>query len=172
VSEIARSPHIVGYPETDNRSRLAIEPWLEANGIPSEAVVDVGTVPNPMMGQILRTADVAVFPSRAEGGTNQMAKECLACGIPTILSANTGHLDLVRDDICYPLRHQKPVMPADNKKGWGESDVEEIVDRLEQIYSDRAIAQAVGYQASQTMRSWSWEKQAQHWKQFLGEVMG
>jgi glycosyltransferase involved in cell wall biosynthesis len=63
-------------------------------------------------------------------------------------------------------------MPADNKKGWGESDVEEIVDRLEQIYSDRAIAQAVGYQASQTMRSWSWEKQAQHWKQFLGEVMG
>ncbi len=171
VSEIARSPHVVGYPETDNRSRLAIESWLEANGLPPEAIVDVGTIPNPMMGQILRTADAAVFPSRAEGGTNQMAKECLACGIPTILSANTGHLDLISDDICYALRHQTPAIPADDKKGWGESDVEEIVEQLEQIYTDRAIAQAVGYQASRTMRSWSWEKQAQHWKWFLDEVI-
>jgi glycosyltransferase involved in cell wall biosynthesis len=165
----------VGVPEIDRQARLAIAPWLQANGIPPEAVVDVGTVPNPMMGQILRTADAAIFPSRAEGGTNQVAKECLACGVPTILSANTGHLDLIRDDICYPLHQQSPVTPANQEtgvEGWGESDIEEMVEQLEQVYSDRAIAQAVGIQASQAMQEWSWEKPARHWKWFLNQVVG
>ncbi|WP_071516865.1 tetratricopeptide repeat protein [Geitlerinema sp. PCC 9228] len=175
VADLARSPHIVGVPEIDRQARLAIAPWLQANGIPPEAVVDVGTVPNPMMGQILRTADAAIFPSRAEGGTNQIAKECLACGVPTILSANTGHLDLIRDDICYPLHQQSPVTPANQEtgvEGWGESDIEEMVEQLEQVYSDRAIAQAVGIQASQAMQDWSWEKPARHWKWFLNQVVG
>ena len=32
----------------------------------------------------LITADVAVFASRCEGGTNLMAMETLACGVPTL----------------------------------------------------------------------------------------
>ena len=54
--------------------------------------------PNVGMPHVLHEADVALFPNRAEGGTNLVAMECLASGIPTILSANTGHLDLLRGD--------------------------------------------------------------------------
>jgi hypothetical protein len=44
------------------------------------------------MPQILREIDVAVVPNRFEGGTNLVAMECMACGMPVILSANTGYL--------------------------------------------------------------------------------
>ena len=63
--------------------------WLETNGIPQRQVLDLGRVPNADMPRILREADVALFPNRAEGGTNLVAMECMACGLPTILSART-----------------------------------------------------------------------------------
>jgi glycosyltransferase involved in cell wall biosynthesis len=88
--------------------------------------------------------------------------ECLACGIPTILSQNTGHLDLIDPSHCYPLIHQKPV--ANNQQhrgtqGWGESDIDEIVETLEQIYLDRANAKQRGTIAAKFMQQWAWEKQ-------------
>lgn len=60
-----------------------------------DRVVDVGAVPNALMPQIYRECDVAVFPNRAEGGTNLVAMECIACGVPTFLSQDTGHMDLI-----------------------------------------------------------------------------
>ena len=45
---------------------------------------------------LLKQADLAVFPNRCEGGTNLVAMEAIACGVPTVLSANSGHLDLLR----------------------------------------------------------------------------
>jgi len=41
-----------------------------------------------------------------QGGTNLVAMEAFAAGIPSIISANTGHLDLIDDDRCFPLRLQ------------------------------------------------------------------
>src|SRR5262249_55865660 len=75
--------------------------WAQANGIPERQMLDLGRVPNADMPRILREIDVALFPNRAEGATNFVAMECMACGVPTILSANTGHLDLIRDGNCY-----------------------------------------------------------------------
>ena len=55
------------------------------------------------------------------------------CGAPAILSANTGHLDLI-DAQCaaMALTRQKPHRSSDARciggsEGWGESDVEEIL---------------------------------------------
>ena len=44
----------------------------------------------------------------------------MASGVPCILSANTGHLDLIEDDNCYPITNQVEIssLPA---KDWGES---------------------------------------------------
>src|SRR3546814_10727981 len=81
----------------------------------------------------MREADVALFPNRAEGVTNLVAMEAMACGVPTILSANTGHLDIVAEGACIPLRRQRPVVVDDRylgTGGWGESDVEEMVEAL------------------------------------------
>ena len=48
------------------------------------------------MPDVLRRADVALFPNRCEGGTNLVAMEAAAVGVPVVLSANTGHLDVIR----------------------------------------------------------------------------
>ena len=132
--------------------------WLEANGVPKRQVLDLGRVPNSEMPRILREADVALFPNRAEGGTNLVAMECMACGLPTILSANTGHLDLIRGSNCYALHTQTPI--ADPQcLGWGESDIDEIVEALEAAYCDRSEAQQRGCRGAEMLAEMSWGRQ-------------
>lgn len=149
-----QSGYVQGIPAVVS-DRLQLGEWLIANGIPETAFIDLGIVPNALVAQILREADVALFPNRCEGGTNLAAMESLACGVPTILSANTGHLDLLGNH-CYALRSQSPVL---NRSGWGESDVEEILATLEAVYTDRTAAQQRGLAAARFMQDWSWNRQ-------------
>lgn len=54
----------------------------------------VGMSINPVLclqlAEALAEADVALFPNRGEGGTNLMAMQAMASGVPTVLSANSG----------------------------------------------------------------------------------
>ncbi len=136
--------------------------WAADNGLPAHAFVDLGAVPNAQMPPILREADVAVFPSRCEGGTNLVAMEAMACGVPCVLSDNTGHRDLIADGNCLPLRRQGPVpavAPLRGTEGWGESDPEEIVDALERVHADRQAAAAIGARGAETLARLSWQGQ-------------
>src|SRR6185437_8484478 len=63
--------------------------WAVANGIPADSIIAIGRTPNIAMPHVIREADVALFANRCEGGTNLVAMECLASGVPCILSANT-----------------------------------------------------------------------------------
>lgn len=174
MTGLDRAKHVIGLPTVDARGQLQITRWLTKNGIPADAVLDVGRIPNAIAPQILREADVAVFPNRAEGGTNLVAMESLACGIPTILSANTGHLDLIQPDRCYPLRTQRQVVRSEHyhgTEGWGESDVEEVVEQLEQVYRDRSEAQRRGTAAAQFMQNWTWEIQVQRCLKVLADFL-
>ncbi len=138
--------------------QLDVTAWLEANGIPKRQVLDLGRVPNAEMPRILREADVALFPNRAEGGTNLVAMECMACGLPTILSANTGHLDLIGGGNCYALETQTPI--ADPQCwGWGESNIDEIIDALEAAYRDRLEARQRGRRGAEMLAEMSWGRQ-------------
>lgn len=132
--------------------------WTQENGIPAEQVHHLGPVPHLHLPRILREADIALFPNRAEAGTNLVAMECMACGVPAILSANTGHLDLIREGNCYPLMRQKKIDEA-GCDGWGSSDVDEIVATLESAYSDRQEAVSRGRRGSEFMSQLSWGKQ-------------
>jgi glycosyltransferase involved in cell wall biosynthesis len=135
--------------------------WAEDNAIPPEAVIAVGATPNIAMPHVIREADVALFPNRAEGGTNLVAMECLACGIPTILSANTGHLDLLRHPgVAIALTRQGAVnKPGVDTTEWGESDVEEGLEALETVWRDRQAARAMGERASRLMAGMDWRGQ-------------
>ncbi|AFY62703.1 tetratricopeptide repeat protein [Synechococcus sp. PCC 6312] len=175
MTEIERAGHVQGIPTLKN-GRLDVVGWLAENGIPPQAVVDIGAVPNPQMPPIYREADVAIFPNRGEGGTNLVAMECLACGVPTILSANTGHLDLIgpleNPTHCYPLKTQAPVTPTAQFRGtdgWGESEVAEIIYHLETIYQNRSEAQQRGQAAAKFMTDWAWDKQT---KRLLQVIQG
>ena len=106
MGEIGVAGHVRGVPAINGAGRPEMTRWLAENGIPAGNVVDLGLRGNAEMGSLIVEADVALFTNRAEGGTNLVAMECLAAGVPTILSANTGHLDLIDDSRCFPLRTQ------------------------------------------------------------------
>ncbi len=93
----------------------------------ADRVIDVGALPNAFMAPIYRECDVALFPNRAEGGTNLVAMECLGCGVPTILSDCTGHRDLLQMGLGRALSQK----PGAFWSEWGESDIDEVVEALE-----------------------------------------
>ncbi|MDB5416610.1 MAG: mshA 8 [Phenylobacterium sp.] len=140
--------------------QLDVIGWAAANGVPEHQVRDLGLVPNRGMPALLAEMDVALFPNRCEGGTNLVAMEAMACGVPTILAGNTGQLDLIEAGNCYPLTRQRPLQGLESGHGevggWGESDVEEIVAALEDAYRDREEARRRGQAGAATLSRMSW----------------
>lgn len=151
----------------DRHPQLAA--WTAAAGIKPQNFLDLGAVSNARMAPLYREADVALFPNRGEAGTNLVAMECMACGVPTILAANTGHLDLIAPGACYPLRRQAPIEGRidTGTEGWGESDVEEMVEALEAAWRDRAEAAALGRRGAERLARVSWAAQIAALKQTI-----
>lgn len=124
---------------------VSIRRWLESNGIGRDQYLCFDMVSNRLMPELLREVDVALFPNRCEGGTNLVAMEAMSSGIPCILSSNTGHLDIIRQDNCLPLTLQRPMsyscdylgLGLGSHRGWGESNVDEILEALETVYAGR-----------------------------------
>lgn len=155
VASIARSPYGFGAPaRASGKGPWKIAAWLAAQGIPSDAVLDLGEVDHAHMPQLLRECDVGVFPNRCEGGTNLVAMECMACGVPAILSANTGHRDLLAvPGAALRLDRQAPI-PGGMFADWGESDPDEIVAHLEWAFANRDAAARVGAAGAAFMADW------------------
>ena len=136
--------------------RPDIAAWVAANGIKAQNFLDLAAI-----WAFYREADLALFPNRCEAGTNLVAMEAMACGVPAILAANTGQLDLIEGENCYPLGRQAPVAPRPEigTEGWGESDVEEILDCLERAYADRADAARRGRRGAERLAGFGWAEQ-------------
>ena len=153
---------IVGHPpEIGPDGRMRVKDWLMAQGLPDSAIEDTGVVPNTQMPSIFSTVHAAVFTNRCEGGTNLPAMEAMAAGVPTILSANTGHLDLIEPDNCIPLTRQYPVLVDDipGTEGWGTSDIDEVVEALDTLYIDHQRAEEMGALGAQTLHRLTWSRQ-------------
>jgi glycosyltransferase involved in cell wall biosynthesis len=153
----------------DNKPDLAA--WARANGLAETQFLDLGAVPNALMPPILREMDVALFPNRSEGGTNLVAMEAMACGVPTILSANTGHLDLIDGKNCYALETQAKVSGegagVGSVAGWGESSVDEIEDTLERAWRDRNDARRRGERGAAKLGGYSWSRTAEQMRKIV-----
>jgi glycosyltransferase involved in cell wall biosynthesis len=120
--------------------------------------MNIGATPNEQMPAIYAKADVALFPNRAEGGTNLVAMEAMAAGVPCILSANTGHLDLIAPNNCYALTTQKPYSNPTHQD-WGQSSIEEIVSKLEHAYHHRDQLAQMGKNGRAFISQFTWDKQ-------------
>jgi glycosyltransferase involved in cell wall biosynthesis len=157
----------------NNSNQIDVRGWAVANQIPGDQILDLGYVPNYRMAEILREMNVALFPNRAEGGTNLLAMECMACGVPTILSRNTGHVDIIQNDSCYALDDQRPTLQGfrgvGRVTGWGESQVDEVVERLEQVFSDPNEAARRGGRAAKRMTQLTWHTTADKMKDIVME---
>jgi glycosyltransferase involved in cell wall biosynthesis len=159
----------------NDKSKPDLAAWARDNGLADNQFLDLGSVPNALMPPILREMDVALFPNRSEGGTNLVAMEAMACGVPVILSANTGHTDLIDGNNCYALEHQRAVAGegagVGDVAGWGESSVEEIDDKLEQAWRDRNDARRRGERGAAKLAGYSWARTADQMRSII-KTMG
>jgi glycosyltransferase involved in cell wall biosynthesis len=130
----------------DAAGALQIRRWVSENGIEPHQFIELPLTANSLMPAVLREMDCALQVSRAEACTNLPAMEAMACGVPLIVSHNTGVLDLVDTDNCIALKSQGAVTGPPNigTAGWGESTVEEIVEALEALYTDTHRRRRIG----------------------------
>lgn len=151
---------------TPDGSDVDVSRWMQANGLPDTAFLNLGFIGRERIAPLLRECDLAVFPNRCEPGTNLVAMEAMACGVPLALSANTGHLDLIGEDRTYVLNRQRPVPDAEgNTRYWGESDVDELVEVMEHAYQNREAARMRGLTGAQ------WVLNNRRWDQFAAEFV-
>jgi len=166
AADIAHRGLVRGVPEQRADGTLAIEKWAVANGLPPGSVLDMGWVSHKDMPRILAACDCGVFASRNESGTNLPAMECMAMGMPVIVSDNTGHKDLIAADEAeqrvFALRQQRAVASPKagwGTDGWGESSVDELDALLEVLYTDTELARTRGQRAAAFMQTLSWHHQ-------------
>jgi glycosyltransferase involved in cell wall biosynthesis len=147
--------------------------WLLSEGLPKGSFIVLPPRPNLVLAEVLRQCDVALFPNRAEGATNFFAMEAIASGVPTILSSNTGHLDLIEQcpsvlglapRAFSPRRRWRINGEPVSAKSWGESDVDEIVCLLGEVYDNPER----GRPAAIEIADWSWQKQTERLLSGLG----
>ena len=160
VKLMDRSPHHPGFLDHVGESGIDWLSLFASVGMTNAHARVYEAIDNRMLPMVMREADVALFPNRCEGGTNMMAMQAMACGVPTILSANTGHMDIIEEGACLPLQRQGPVLvdhPEISTEGWGESDIDEIVEALEAVYQDREKAREIGAAGAGLMARHSWK---------------
>jgi len=170
LGTIGQCASVQGTP--DRGDAEGVYAWLVEQGIPSRNLLVPAITANAQLPDLIKQADVAVFASRCEGGTNLMAMETLACGIPTVLSANTGHLDLLE----LGLEHAIAVgstglgrVPAAITRGyggdagglWGETDPEELVAVLLELQRNQGFWHERGQAGAAQMERFSWRRSMQ-----------
>jgi glycosyltransferase involved in cell wall biosynthesis len=104
----------------------------------------------------MREADILVLPSLAEGCA-LVVLEALACGLPVVVTPNTGALEFVRDGaegFVVPIRC---------------SDA--IADRLSRLDGDRELLAVMSRNAQETAAEKSWERYRQNLADTVGAVL-
>jgi glycosyltransferase involved in cell wall biosynthesis len=153
------SPHFPALPDHAPGGQLDWAGLFAMAGLTEANVVGFGGMSHRKLPALMRHADVALFAGRCEAGTNLPAMEAMAAGLPVILPAHTGHLDIIEDGACLPLRRLSPVRiegDGPGTEGWGEPDVDEVVEALERVHADRAAAARVGAAGAAAMRRFAW----------------
>lgn len=127
--------------EVNDNAIANIQKWAADNGVNPEQVIDLGQVPHHTMPYVLREMDAALQLSRAEGGTNFVAMECMACGIPTLISRCTGHLDIIDypNAIAVDITAHALNKTIDGASDWREVDIDDAVEKLETLYKLKKV---------------------------------
>jgi glycosyltransferase involved in cell wall biosynthesis len=151
--------HVKGVPQAAKDYGIDIGPWLLEQGLPPDSFIDLPYTHNLLMPWVLRECDMAVFPNRCEGGTNLVAMEAMACGVPTYAAYNTGQKDLVDLIGCGAFKTQRTVKSTpqmNTLRDWGESDVDEVVAAMEEVYTKHTDAKRSAAAVAQKVAAWEW----------------
>jgi glycosyltransferase involved in cell wall biosynthesis len=162
AAAFALAGHCDTVPDLATEYGVQMTPWLLKQGLSPDSFIDLPFTHNIQMPSVLNECDIAIFPNRCEGGTNLVAMEAMACGVPTYVSYNTGQKDLIDLIGCGAFRAQKQVKPSiamQTVQDWGETEVDEVVEALEYVYTNRAESRARAAQVAARMKEWDWARQ-------------
>ena len=112
----------------------------------------LGPVPRVRLLEIMRSADLFVFPSLAEG-FGLVIGEAMAVGLPVLTTTNTGGPELITND----------------RDGWcvPPHDVDALAQRIEWGYRNREGLWDMGLAARLRAEQWTWR----HYRKLLIEEM-
>lgn len=103
----------------------------------------------------MHESDVLVLPSLSDA-FGLVVAEALACGLPAIVTPNTGASEIMRDG------REGYIVPI------CRADV--IAARLETLYADRALLAEMSRHALETAEQNSWEHYRANWTQTIGSL--
>ncbi|MDT5062882.1 MAG: hypothetical protein QOH63_3341 [Acidobacteriota bacterium] len=101
----------------------------------------LGALPRVRLLEVMREADLFVFPSLAEG-FGLVIGEAMAVGVPVLTTTNTGGPELI----------------ADGREGWcvPAHDVNSLAERIEWAYRNRDALYEMGMLARRRAEQWTW----------------
>jgi glycosyltransferase involved in cell wall biosynthesis len=168
---MAQSPHITFAPTTDDLMNGPAD-VLRQNGVDMDRVVLVGPRQHSAMAQVYHNTDVGIFPNRAEGGTNLVLMEYMACGKPVIATASTGHADVVSEENALVIETRGEVTTSSDGESvarWPEPVLEQAVEQLEQAYQNRDAIKPLAARGAARMAAMPWSQTAQEFLELLTE---
>lgn len=119
-----------------------------------EACTFVGRVPHKSVQEYLNKADVFVFPSLGEG-LSLAVLEAMSCGLPCIVSENSGANDAIRE--------------GENGFVVKTHSVEEITEKLLWCCDNKEKLSEMGQKATETAMEFTWESYAERVTTILNE---
>lgn len=155
--------------------------WIEhmsniykMNSIDPNRILTLPLVANKNSRELYAYTDLGLFPNRAEGGTNLVLMEYMACGKPVIASLSTGHKDILTDQNSlhlkkmheYKLYNEKKELIAD----WEEADIDEIIFQIEYAYFNRDEIKKIGDLAAEHMKQFTWERTSNNLLKILDRI--
>jgi glycosyltransferase involved in cell wall biosynthesis len=107
----------------------------------SSSFEHLGAVPRVRLFELMKEADLFVFPSLAEG-FGLVIGEAMSCGVPVLTTTNTGGPELI----------------TDGREGWcvPAHDAGALAERIEWAYSNRDELYEMGRRARSRAEQWTW----------------
>ena len=135
------------------------------NGIIIDRIKGLGKITHEELCSQINKCDVALFPNRAEAGTNLVLMEAMACGLPVIATVEHGHAD-VTPNICQEFKLSSKTFTY-KRQGvevaeWFEPNLDQTVEALETAYNCRGTGflEKEGTDNREFISQFTWEQTA------------
>ncbi|MEA2708353.1 MAG: hypothetical protein QOF78_954 [Phycisphaerales bacterium] len=166
---MSQSPHIRFAPSSQD-ANLATAEVLAQNGVDLNRVILIGPRQHHAMAQVYHNSDVGIFPNRAEGGTNLVLMEYMACGKPVIATASTGQADVIAPGHALVIDTAGEVLSSSDGESvarWPEPNLDQAIERLEWAYQNRDALTPLADRAASKMAAMPWSRTAEQFLSLL-----
>ncbi|MDP3683758.1 MAG: glycosyltransferase, partial [Ignavibacteria bacterium] len=134
------------------------------NSMDIKRILTFPLVSNQKSRDLYMNTDLGLFPNRAEGGTNLVLMEYMACGKPVVASFSTGHKDIITNDNALQLTRLKEYKLFNGSNeliaDWEKADIDEIISQIEYAYFHRDEIRKIGNNAAMHLKQFTWEHTA------------